>query len=254
LVKTHEIEYCLSPLFFRNSGSKTYDLEISVFTPNFPNTFSSLPFSKLFSQNVKKEMKGKIFVGKKADVSNFHHNSSTILHLNSHSVIDNQNAENSFILFKNKRLKVSEVKANRAKLIVLNTCSSGNGVIRAGDGSEGFLKSLIYKGNPTVMTNLWAVDDKKSNELFYSFYKFLDEGKSTVMALNSAKRTAIEKAINSKSASPYYWGAPRVVGEEVSFVIRKGETSFSVKLLISIITLISLLLALRTFLRYRSRL
>jgi tetratricopeptide (TPR) repeat protein len=101
-----------------------------------------------------------------------------------------------------------------ADLVTLRACSTGLQVERnAGDEFEGLTRSLLYAGNASVMTSLWNVDQRSSQELLRRFYR-LWRGNGTPIekarALWKAQQSFLSGPDGDFLRHPYHW-APLVL-------------------------------------------
>ncbi len=93
-------------------------------------------------------------------------------------------------------------------LVILSACQTGLGEIKNGEGVYGLQRSFQVAGASSVITSLWEVSDKGTQDLMSAFYKYwLQSGN---------KHDAFRKAqleIKTKYKYPFYWGAFVLVGE-----------------------------------------
>jgi CHAT domain-containing protein len=75
----------------------------------------------------------------------------------------------------------------RTRLVVLAACSTARGPIRRGEGVVSLARSFLATGIPSVVASLWDIDDRRSRELFETFYMALQQGKGPVDALRDAQ-------------------------------------------------------------------
>lgn len=220
LIHHCEIEYALSAATFRKHQEPA-EFSISAFAPDYSNStdHSSLPFSQQLVQSLNDKDYGKAFVGDAATAERVLQTKTSSLHLSGHGMIDTERSEFSSLVLNEESLELDEVYAHRcaAKLVVLNTCNSSLGTVLAHDGINGFARAFLSAGAVSVLSNLWEVDDRVSNQLLGKFYDELHDGKSTTSALRAAQLSHIENAANSDQAAPYYWAGHRLVGEEMFF-------------------------------------
>src|SRR5690606_30376715 len=215
-----EIEYALSAATFRKHREPT-EFSISAFAPDYSGTpqYSALPFSQQLVQSLNDKDYGKAFVGDAATAERVLQTKTSSLHLSGHGMIDTKRSEFSTLVLNDESLELKEVYAHRcaANLVVLNTCNSSLGTVLAHDGINGFARAFLSAGAVSVLSNLWEVDDRVSNQLLRNFYDELHNGKSTTSALRVAQVNHIKNATSSDQAAPYYWAGHRLVGEELGF-------------------------------------
>lgn len=211
----------MSPLLFRNNKStKKPELTISAFAPFNTNlNLSQLPFSENLVRELSRQKNANVYIKEEATTLNFLKSNNSILHVSSHGLIDQKYSSNSGLVFSDTILypeKITNSKLN-PQLVVLNTCNSALGKYYVGDGIDGFVRTFQSLGVVNTLSNCWEVDDKQSNQLLADFYINLVQGKSTIKALHQAKINSINNASNSNLASPYYWSAHQLIGDDVVF-------------------------------------
>ncbi len=144
------------------------------------------------------------------------------LHFACHGYYDWSFPEKSgLVLANNEKMLLSYIKSNldlrNNKLTVLSACETGIiDTIKAPDEFIGLPSGLIQAGVPTVLSTLWAVEDRSTQLLMGQFYKnHMQEGKSIPESLRLAQKWFIDKNTNEGLTSydhPYYWAAFMLVG------------------------------------------
>ena len=89
----------------------------------------------------------------------------------------------------------------KCKLVVLSACETGVGV-SSNFGNESLSNSFIRSGAKNVLSSLWPVDDKVTQEFMTSFYENLMLEEDISIALLKSK-----KQIKMKYPNPKYWAA-----------------------------------------------
>ena len=148
------------------------------------------------------------------------------------------------LLLSNSKLNQNELPQMKfiPSLVVLNSCNSGLGKQLEGEGLNGFVRELHRNGVQSTITNLWEVDDKASNELFFRFYSGLQQGMSSSSALSTAKLHQIKNAPSSELGAPYYWAGHGLVG--TVHMVSKNTFSLFLSILFYL-TFVSLILIFR---------
>ncbi|HLT53876.1 MAG TPA: CHAT domain-containing protein, partial [Flavobacteriaceae bacterium] len=149
-----------------------------------------------------------------------------ILHLATHSSIDNENPELSHLAFQDDELLVAELynQTLTSNLAVLSACDTGNGYLLNGEGAQSISKAFTYAGIPSTVMSLWKVDDKATAQLMGSFYKHLQDGQPKDVALKLAKQDYLQLDIDQELKHPYYWSGFVLSGNTEPF---KKEQPFN---------------------------
>ncbi|MCB9364855.1 MAG: CHAT domain-containing protein [Flavobacteriales bacterium] len=227
LIHHIETEYCLSSLMFRNTlSTEKLEFTITAFAPYNPNlNLSQLPFSEKLVKELGQQKNTKSYIKEEATTLHFLTSKSSIIHVSSHGLIDQEYSSNSGLVFSDTVLypeKITNSKLN-SQLVVLNTCNSALGKYYVGDGIDGFVRIFHALGVTNTLSNIWEVDDKQSNQLLADFYNILEQGNSTIEALHEAKINTMNNAPNSKLAAPYYWAGHQLIGEDVVFEVENEK-------------------------------
>jgi len=106
------------------------------------------------------------------------------IHLATHGVIDEDNPDQSGLVFSTSRevnasskedglLKSTEIyRLNlNSDMVVLSACNTGLGKIVKGEGMLGLQRSFFYAGASTVVVSLWSVYDRSTAYLMKEFYR-----------------------------------------------------------------------------------
>lgn len=156
-----------------------------------------------------------LFVGNQASTKAFQQNieNNNIIHLATHGYLNEKSLKDSWILFSDKKFKLSEVynlNLRNSSLVVLSACQTSLG----GDGLEyaTLSRAFLNAGTPSIIGTLWKVDDMPSKELMVSFYKFLAEGNNKFKALALAKRTLIASN-ETRMNHPSKWASYIMIGK-----------------------------------------
>ncbi len=117
--------------------------------------------------------------------------------------------------------EISGLDLRRTRLVTLSACETGLGTIAAGEGVLGLQRAFQIAGAQTVISSLWKVDDRATQELMDLFYERLwSSGPrvSRLEALRQAQLTIlrgghergvgiVKKTPDEQRVSPYYWAA-----------------------------------------------
>jgi len=94
----------------------------------------------------------------------------------------------------------------------MSSCESGAGVIHSGEGVIGLTYGLLSAGAKSVISSLWVVDDKATQELMTDFYENLYKGQNTSKALHRAKLSLIQGS-KKLYKHPFFWSAFNLYGQ-----------------------------------------
>jgi CHAT domain-containing protein len=145
-----------------------------------------------------------------------------IVHLATHSLLDNQRPELSGVVLslvdrsgrsQNGFLRLYDIYNLRlgADLVVLSACQTARGGEIEGEGLIGLTRGFLYAGAPRVVATLWAVDDRTTALVMKHFYEgMLVRGQRPAAALRSAQA---EVARTRGWDPPFYWAAFTLQGE-----------------------------------------
>ena len=106
---------------------------------------------------------------------------------------------------------VTNVKV-RAKLVVLSSCHSGQGEIKA-EGVLGIVRAFLAAGARSVLASLWAIDDEATFEFMKSFYQHLVDGNKASKALNKAMKCLRE---SDEYSAVEHWAPFVLFGDDVT--------------------------------------
>ena len=137
-----------------------------------------------------------------------------ILHFASHTVFDDQSPYKSFLALADRcdsenesyQLFIKDILAENLsnEMIVLSSCDSGNGKMIAGEGLESLSKAFFSANVKSVISTLWAANDKPTSKIMKYFYEYLSKGHAKDKALQKAKIKFLEKA-STDHIHPFYW-------------------------------------------------
>ncbi|MGA2586315.1 MAG: CHAT domain-containing tetratricopeptide repeat protein [Candidatus Aminicenantales bacterium] len=192
-------------------------------------SFSEIPYSKYEIEAISKyfpKNQRDIFIGKEAReevLKNRQYNNYQIIHFACHSFLDERFPIRSALVLSSDDdreedgfLQVWELynlKLN-SNLVVLSACQTGKGQMENGEGILGLPRIFFYSGARSVLSTLWAINDKVTANFMNVYYSFLEKGNSKAQALQLAKQSMI----NSKYSHPYYWAGYILNGESDSTI------------------------------------
>lgn len=181
-----------------------------------------------------------------------------ILHLAMHTVINNEDPMYSKLAFAEDTDDLNDGLLNtyeiynlkfRARLAVLSSCNSGNGVYSKGEGVISLGRAFMYAGCPSILMSLWEIEDKSSVELIKNFYLELSRGKRIDESLRTAKLRFLSDA-DPLTAHPYFWSGYAAIGS----IEPVARNQWLVKIMLMVLILASVtgtFVLLRTFTQHR---
>ena len=164
---------------------------------------------------VNKTLNGLIYLNQAASENLFKDQAarSNIMHLATHSIVDNNNPMNSYIMFatddegtEDGLLHTYELLGMQlnADLVTLSACNTGVGKYFEGEGMVSLATGFNIAGVDNVVMSLWPVPDYTTAEIMESFYYHMNEGMEISSALRQAKLDFLENN-DSNLHHPYYW-------------------------------------------------
>jgi CHAT domain-containing protein/tetratricopeptide (TPR) repeat protein len=206
-------------------------LAVAPFSNKGNNLFSTLSYSKNEIEN----LHGKILTDSTATKQRFLGiaKNYAILHLATHTVINNENPEKSLIAFypaanntfNENNLFVQEIynlKLDATSLVILSACETGTGKLAKGEGLMSVARAFTYAGCPNIIASLWKADDKSTAWIIQHFYHYLQNGEDAATALQKAKLAYLQSPeIDKRFKTPNYWAHLVLTG-----VPQKKESHF----------------------------
>ena len=225
----------MAPSFEPFNNNKNVETDPLV-TRGFLNKMGPLIFNETEVQAIKKILPAHVFIGAKANKQNFIKRAEQyqILHLASHSMVNHEAPNYSFISFSqlqdtidyNEVLFVNELYGLtlNADLVVLSACETGVGKIREGEGILSLARGFLYAGAKSIVTTLWNIDDHRTEKFMEYFYKYLESGLPVDEALWRSKMAFIERS--NTFANPGFWAPFITVGQNSTIDIQKPFWQF----------------------------
>lgn len=193
---------------------------------NYRKNLTSIPGALEEVQLISRLFRGKVLTDGDATELAFkaYAGEYDILHLAMHTVIDNRNPMYSKLVFtatsdstEDNLLNTHEIyNLNlKARMVVLSSCSSGEGLLQRGEGVISLARGFSYAGCPSLVMTLWEVEDRVSVDLMVGFYKYLKKGFQKDIALQKAKLDFLYNQPQLLS-HPFYWSAYQCIGDTSS--------------------------------------
>lgn len=230
LLRDYVIQYHISATLMVENASQARPQQANVFGAFAPVEFnSSLNVSALVNSESEVKaaaslMDGDYMLRGQATEAIFKNTVShyTVLHLATHTIIDDQNPLQSKILFFSAgdslndgvlhNYELYNIKL-KAKLVTLSACNTGVGKITYSEGVMSLARAFMYAGSPGLIMTLWPTADKASQVIMNAFYKELATGKDRTDALRDAKLLYLSQS-DEVSSDPFLWSSFVFIGDE----------------------------------------
>ncbi len=122
-----------------------------------------------------------------------------VVHVGAHSIAARPGrSENGLALAGRNTLvgpdELGRLQARAARLVVLGGCATGLGRRLGSEGVLSVARAFQVAGAPSVVANLWSINDGDAPQFYQIFYQALGKGASPGEALRSAQLTALRRA------------------------------------------------------------
>jgi CHAT domain-containing protein len=114
-----------------------------------------------------------------------------VLHFATHGIFEARFGRLSRLVFFHGDLQAEEIEQLplNARLVVLSACQSALGQVHLGEETVGLTQAFFATGVPSVLSTLWAVEDKVAPAFMADFYENLMRRRlSPALALTMAQR------------------------------------------------------------------
>lgn len=218
LIKDNEINYVYSFSYLLSNSKKERNPEYTFlgFAPEQfqDKTLAVLPNSITEITSINSIFSDKVFVKEQASKLNFKSNFENykIVHLATHS--GSSSSEKPWLAFSDEKVNLNEIYAthNQADLVVLSACKTSQGELKTGEGVMSLARGFFFSGTNSVISTLWNINDKITEEIMHSFYTNLKNGETKSKALHKSKLDYLS-ANEGSMASPYYWSSFVLIGD-----------------------------------------
>lgn len=156
---------------------------------------------------------------------------SSILHLATHTLVDDSRPELSGILFSGVDRNGSPRDGFLSlydiynldlpmELVVLSACASAGGRVVGLDGTQGLTSAMLFAGASRVISTLWAADDESTALFMRAFYRrlFASESALPAAALRAARESLWRQ---SRYRDESYWSGFVLQGEWRPLPVRR---------------------------------
>jgi CHAT domain-containing protein len=194
--------------------------------------WGELPYTRAEGEQIAKTLSGRLIVGSQATSERVKKiQQPSILHIATHGFFYEAGQESnpmltSGLVFAGANLKhsngsedayltaleASSMNLDKTYLVVLSACSTGDGLIKNGEGVYGLRRALKVAGASNSLLSLWKVDDAATAAFMKSFYEWIARGDSPVIALEKTQSEFTSSPI-AGWRHPYYWAAWQLVSD-----------------------------------------
>lgn len=266
LIKTYEIQYAHSFTLYDylNNKPSNFNNKVLALAPVFQGDSSPIydlstversdlapiPNTRTEVERIGEYFDTEILIGNQATEESLRSNANSygIIHLATHSLINDGEPLNSKILFEKDSSEESsdgllhgyEIMRFdlNAEMVVLSACNTGLGKINKGEGALSIASCFFYAGANSVVMSLWPANDLSSSRVMAGFYESLSNGSSKSAALRKAKLDYLLDATEATS-HPYYWSQYVFFGKDNPISNHKTTMQLSGISLVLVIILIA---------------
>lgn len=213
-IEDHNIGYLSSMYLFNLVFDKKISQNQKILIMADPD--GSLPGAKTEGEEIFKDDDDvEKFFGSDATTENLLDNIEELkyLHLATHGYLDEENINKSWLLFADKKMKMSEaynLDLEGADMVVLSACETSYG--KSGIEYATLARAFANAGVPSVVATLWQVNDEAAKRLMVDFYKNLALGKNKIEALAISQRKLIESN-DQYFSEPSKWAPYIAIGK-----------------------------------------
>ncbi len=227
--------YSFSSLMSSNKIKRKYANDYLAMGPTYfkDDSLSSLITYEDEVKTLEKELNTPFLIAGNATKQEFveAYGGYKVVHLSTHGGVSLE--KKPWLAFHDDKLELDEMYFTNqySDLVVLSACKTSRGELKKGEGVMSIARGFVNSGAQSVLASLWDIDLKANNEITYAFYEYLNDGKTKGEALRQAKMDYLERHGNTSEASPYYWSAITLIGNDAP-VFKKKNKSFLLLLLL----------------------
>lgn len=184
------------------------------------------PFSSALVKKFSRKFDGSSFLNERASKPLFtqHAKEHKIIHIGTHAESNNVSPELSRLVFAKNVSQPSDINDNylytyeiynenlSSNLAILTACETGRPSYQPGEGMISLAHAFNYAGSKSVLTSLWQIDEKSSNQLLELFYGYLGDGMPKDEALRLAKLDYLARG-EGRTLHPQYWAGLVLMGD-----------------------------------------
>lgn len=276
LMAQHVISYNYSLLLLdRESKQVAYGSNFVAFAPEFTDimkkkyelgitdslsldkTYLTLlpqPYSTELIKRYSRRFNGSSFLNEQASKQIFLQNAGEhkIIHIGTHAESNNVNPELSRLIFAKNTSDTTAVNDNfvytyeiynydlASELAILTACETGKPSYQPGEGMISLAHAFNYAGSESILTSLWEIDEKSSNEIIASFYEYLADGLPKDLALRNAKLAYLKQA-EGRTLHPQYWAGLVLMGDSSPISVSTGHSALWIGIFLGVLLVVLVL-------------
>ena len=165
-----------------------------------------LPYTIQEAQTIANLWQGKVIIEDQATITKTSTiaQQSRVLHIAAHGDFRADNPLFSGLALADGWLTTLDIFNLRlgTSLVTLSACQTGRSVIGGGDELLGLVRGFLGAGAASLITTLWAVEDKSTAQLMEHFYTRLEAGHTKGAALQEAQ---LKMLCSHRYRHPYFW-------------------------------------------------
>ncbi|EOZ96059.1 hypothetical protein A33Q_2652 [Indibacter alkaliphilus LW1] len=184
------------------------------------------PFTLSLAENASRSFEGERYVLEESTPAAFRQKAGNhkIIHIGTHAESDNISPAFSRLIFaksngggltdEDNSLYAYEIYNTdlRTELAILTACETGKPIYQPGEGMISLSHAFTYSGSESLLTSLWKIDEKASNQITEFFLQHIKDGLPKDRALRLAKLQYLETA-QGRTLSPQYWAGLILIGD-----------------------------------------
>lgn len=216
LLEQHEISYLPGASFLRYcSEMKPAGHGLAAIGHSYQG---KLPFAVEEASLIASRWQGVATLEAQATLERIHQlaGQSRVLHLAAHGDFRPDNPLFSGLALADGWLTTLEIFNLRmsASLVTLSACQTGRSVIGGGDELLGLMRAFLAAGAASLVSTLWAVEDRSTAQLMQTFYAQLAQGETKAAALRQAQLDLLrDQSTGIRYSHPYFWAPFYLVGD-----------------------------------------
>ena len=139
----------------------------------------------------------------------------SFLHIATHGTVNPKEPLESFLVFNDGPLTLSEITGldlGSPSLVALSACQTGIGESQAEPGRDltTLAEAFWFAGGRSLLASLWSVSDESTSQLMVKFYAQLRQDRRKAEALQLAQLSLLNQP---ETQAPFYWAPFILIGD-----------------------------------------